>query len=291
MKDKILSNNIPGLISNQFIFKHPGDNLSELSEIKLAFEYESTFSDTIKSIMIAKNIRIIGGRRLDKLIQSVYLKKHGINHPETFFNEGTYRPFQDILTFDSYVDMEEFVVKPILGARGVGVKKITREEYKRCLENPHKEVTKVFEEEKSFISKYNDDIDSHYIESSFQGDMLIQEPIDILKEFRLLVFKPDNFLVYERVRGEGQFCGNLSHGSVPSPPEESDVENYIKPLIPQLHLMMDELTYPWLSVDVYVDKNGKVGVFEFQMEFAYEGFKPKEVKDLMTKSILHYIRK
>jgi hypothetical protein len=53
---------------------------------------------------------------------------------------------------------------------------------------------------------------------------------------------------------------------------------------------MTELKYPWLSVDVYIDKNTNVGVFEFQMEFAYEGFKPKDVKELMIKSIEYYIQ-
>jgi hypothetical protein len=238
--------------------------------------------------MIAKNIEIIGGQRLDKLVQSLYLNKFGITHPRTYFNESTYEPFKDIQTFDSYVDLDEFVVKPIVGARGVGVKKITRSEYKRCLEN-EKEVSEVFKEEKEYMEKHTPDVSSYYIESSFRGDMLVQEPIDVDREFRLLIFKPDNFLIYERAKTEGQFCGNLSHGSKALPVEDILITNYIKPLFGKLQSMMTELKYPWLSVDVYIDKSGNVGIFEFQMEFAYEGFKPKEVKELMSQSILYYI--
>ena len=54
------------------------------------------------------------------------------------------------------------------------------------------------------------------------------------------------------------------------------------------NLMLD-LSYPWLSIDVYIDKNGKVGVFEFQMEFAYEGFCHKKVRDAMRECIDSYI--
>lgn len=288
MKNKVLVSNTPGLISKQFTFKESHRNLDEIDEIKLAFEYEASFSDKIRAIMIAKNIEIIGGQRLDKLVQSLYLSKFDINHPKTYFNESTYEPFKDIQTFDSYVDLDEFVVKPIVGARGVGVKKITRSEYKRCLEN-EKEVSEVFKEEKEYMEKHTPDVSSYYIESSFRGDMLVQEPIDVDREFRLLIFKPDNFLIYERAKTEGQFCGNLSHGSKALPVEDILITNHIKPLFGKIQSMMSELKYPWLSVDVYIDKSGNVGIFEFQMEFAYEGFKPKEVKNLMTQSILHYI--
>ena len=289
MKNKVLVSNTPGLISKQFTFKESHRNLDEIDEIKLAFEYEASFSDKIRAIMIAKNIEIIGGQRLDKLVQSLYLNKFDINHPKTYFNESTYEPFKDIQTFDSYVDLDEFVVKPIVGARGVGVKKITRSDYKRCLEN-EKEVSEVFKEEKEYMGKHTPDVSSNYIESSFRGDMLVQEPIEVAREFRLLIFKPNDFLIYERVKTEGQFCGNLSHGSKALPVDEWTIQTYINPLLPKLQNMITELKYPWLSVDVYIDKNVNVGVFEFQMEFTYEGFKPKDVKELMTKSIEYYIQ-
>jgi hypothetical protein len=289
MKPKILTtSSIPHLLTNQFIFK-TSDNLSELHEIGLAFEYETTFSDRTRSILGAKGIPIIGGARIDKLVQSLYLEKFQIPHPITYFDETTNQPFRDILTFDSYVELEEFVVKPIVGARGIGVKKINREDYKRCMENSD-EVSKVFEKEQEYLKKHQLDVSSTYIENSFRGDMLVQEAIPVMKEFRLLIFKPNNFLVYERVKNPAQFCGNLSHGSTATEVDRKTIENYIEPLLPQLLEMMEELRYPWLSVDVYVDGKGKAGVFEFQMEFAYEGFKPKEVKELMEKSLISYLK-
>lgn len=45
------------------------------------------------------------------------------------------------------------------------------------------------------------------------------------------------------------------------------------------------MLYPWLSIDVYVDKNGGIGVFEFQMEFAYNGFDHKIVRESMVRCL------
>jgi hypothetical protein len=53
---------------------------------------------------------------------------------------------------------------------------------------------------------------------------------------------------------------------------------------------MDEFRYPWLSIDVYEDDNGDLGVFEFQMEFAYEGFDHKLIRESMAKSLQHFIK-
>jgi len=285
--NKILVTNKPNLVVNNFNLVNT-DNLSDISEIKLAFEYESSFSDKIKAILIANNINLIGGVRLDKLLQSIFLEKHNIPHPKTYFDRTTFSPFNDIITFDSYTELDEIVVKPVLGARGVGVKKITRSEYKRCLEN-YREVSKVFKEEKKMLYEMEIDIDDNYIETSFRGSMLVQEPVDVSREFRLLVFKPNDFLIYERGKNENQFCGNLSYGSEPLEVDQWTLDTYITPLLPKLHSLMDELKYPWLSVDVYIDKCLNTGVFEFQMEFAYEGFKPKEVKQLMVKSIEYFL--
>ncbi len=186
--------------------------------------------------------------------------------------------------------MDEFVVKPVLGARGIGVKKITRAEYKKCLES-RGEVGEVFKEEKEFLIK-NDDLPyGSYIEDSFRGSMLIQEPIDVAREFRVLYFKPSTCLVYERVKKDGQFCGNLTHGSEPAKIDAATFQQYITPMMSKFDSLLDDLNYPWLSIDLYVDKRGTIGIFEFQMEFAYAGFDHKEVRDAMEKSLKHFIAK
>jgi hypothetical protein len=288
--EKVLCNNIPRIVSGQIKFVNESSSYSVLDEIKLAFNFEdNSISKKMETILKSRNIPIIGGSRLNKLEQSLFLEKHNITHPKTYYDLNNMEPFTDIETFDSYCNEVEFVVKPLRGARGIGVKKLNRVEYKKCLENPKKEVSSIFEKEIE-IMRANDDVPYGYIEDSFNSGMLVQEQIYVESEFRAILFKPKEHLIYERVKESGQFIGNLTHGSKPRKLSEEQF-NQLLPTINQLHNLMDELNYPWMSVDLYIDINGNVGVFEYQMEFAYEGFNPSDIKEKMVNSIKHYINK
>lgn len=279
---KIYAPNIPKLVSSRFNFTN---NVAD--NIDLAFEYETYLGDSEKSLLRARGIPIIGGSRLTKIQQTIVLKRFMITHPKTFYT-NTFECINTIDDLNSYVDLDEFVVKPILGARGVGVKKITRSEFKDCLTNSIN-VDKIFHEEKEFLRK-NDDCSSSFINNSINC-MLIQEPIEIKHEFRIIFFQPDNLLGYERVRSSNtEFCGNLSHGSTAKPISDQFMSKYILPQSKYFRNLMEEFKYPFLSVDLYVDKNDTVGCFEFQMEFAYEGFNHIQVREFMTESLLNNIR-
>ena len=284
---KILVTNIPKLVMVQFNFV---ERTYDMSDISLALNYEGDFGgDTLRRLK-AFGVPVIGGSRLHKHEQVVVMERLEIPHPKSYFNRNTFEPFTCIEELDSYVDMDEFVVKPVLGARGIGVKKISRVEFKSCIESKGK-VDEVFREEKEFLMK-NDDLPySSYIEDSFRGSMLVQEPIDVKREFRVLYFKPNTVLVYERVRKPGQFCGNLTHGSEPTKVDLGTFDRYIAPFCDKFKLLLDDLNYPWLSIDVYLDQNDNVGIFEFQMEFAYAGFDHREVRDAMQKSIEYFLPK
>jgi glutathione synthase/RimK-type ligase-like ATP-grasp enzyme len=287
---KILVTNTPKLVIAQFDFIERAHD-TNLSEVSLALNYEGDFGSDILRRLSAYGIPVIGGSRLHKHEQAVVMERLNIEHPKSYFNRKKLEPFKTIEEFDSYVDMDEFVVKPVLGARGIGVKKINRAKYKSCIENI-RSVDEVFREEKEFLMN-NDDL-SHsqsYIEDSFKCGMLVQEPIDVKREFRVLYFKPNTVLVYERVRKPGQFCGNLTHGSEPTKVDLDTLNRYITPFHPKFNLLLDELKYPWLSIDLYVDQNDNVGVFEFQMEFAYAGFDHREVRYAMQKSIEYFLPK
>lgn len=286
---KIICNNKPRLVSGQLNFVEEESSYSIIDDIKLGLNFETgLLSQKTETILKSKNIPIIGGRRLDKLEQSLFLVKYNINHPKTYYDKDGMYPFTDIQTFDSFCDEKEFVVKPLSGARGIGVKTMSRSDYKKCLERPKKEVSEVFAKEIE-VMRNEDDVPYNYIEDSFMEGMLVQEKINVTHEFRAILFQPNNHLIYERVKNDGQFIGNLTHGSKPRKVNEEH-ESILLPIITQLRGLMNELKYPWLSVDLYLDDNGNVGVFEYQMEFAYEGFEPGEVKNNMVQSIKHYIK-
>lgn len=273
----------PNLISKQFdldtIVKH---------DTCLALQYDNEFTGSILSEIKAKGIPIVGVSRFDKINQTIIMDRFGIKHPESFYDIKNHTCISDIDTLNSYCDLNEFVVKPVLGARGIGVKKITRKEFKDCLINTNK-VDEVFKDENKYLQDRNEDAPYNYIKDSIRC-MLIQEPINVVNEYRILYFQPGIPIGYERIKNLGQFCGNLSHGSTSREMTSKEVGDVFNPLISQFDEIMDYYKYPWLSIDVYVDDKENVGVFEFQMEFAYEGFNHIDVRELMASSLEYCIK-
>lgn len=147
----------------------------------------------------------------------------------------------------------------------------------------------MYSKELEHQARVDPDINYDYIKNEFECGMLVQREVKVKREFRLLCF-PEEFLVYEREKQPGQFLGNLSHGSSPKSVNKKEIDTYVKPLLKKIRKMMQELKYPWLSVDIYIDDRGTVGIFEFQMEFAYEGFKHREVRNCMETSLKSFIR-
>lgn len=283
---KIFVKNRPIILENQFDFV----NSVFEKDIKLAFQYEDTFYKEELCYLKMFDIPVIGGGRLDKIQQNFVLNKYKIKTPETFYNKKTFKPFNNINEFDSFCELKEFVVKPICGARGLGVKKVDRKQYKEMIEYPHKNVQTVFKKELELQREFDSDIEETYIQDQFNsGNIIIQKEIDVNREFRLICF-PNDSLIYERKKGENQFLGNLSHGSTPIPFEEAYLNELDSFILTKIRKMMKDYKYPWLSVDLYVDEVYNVGVFEFQMEFAYEGFQPKDVRNKMEAALKTFIK-
>jgi len=276
------------------------------NDVDLIIFNEHIDNDNVLELAKVKGINWYGGKRLNKLYQYFLLSRLNIFTPKTFYNIHTNSTISSTDELNAFVDLDEFVVKPPSGARGIGVKKITRQQWKDCFYD-NKKVYTVFKDE--FIKDNGDelddlpiqdkeiyslkhkeaDVDRNYIEYGF-NNYIIQEPINVLHEYRCLYFADGGYLAYERVKKDGQFCGNLSHGSTPKMVENDSYDDLmvIKPMIPKFEAILKATNFPWISIDLYIDENNKVGVFEFQMEFAYEGFDYKEVKRKMV-DCLNYL--
>jgi len=252
--------------------------------------------------MMAKSLQIpcYGNDRFDKLQQYFILHKIlNINCPKTYYNIQTGKNINTVDELNAFVDIDKFIVKPISGARGIGIEYITRDEWKKCMFDS-KNIPNVFKNEfindpdtNKLISR-DCDVDINYIKDSFRsGNFIIQDKIDVMREFRLLLFRNSEYLCYERIKQSSDvLCSNMTHGSKPKPviKNSDDDINIIYPMINDLYKIFDITNYPWVSIDLYVDSNNKTGVFEFQMEFAYEGFDYKDVKYNMTEN-LKYLTK
>lgn len=286
---KILSSSDIDILLNEYqlVFANYGEFI--YSDIDLAIEFESSFSDIFLNNIRAFGIPMVGGSRLNKIQQSIVLERLGINQPKCYFNRQKNTPFRKKEEVDAYVDFEDIVVKPISGARGIGVKLMKRKDYIECLQD--KNVIKDhFIKEIEYVKQY-DDISLTAIEDFFTWGMLVQQFINVAREFRCLIFADGNILLYERIKNANQFCGNLSFGSKAAP---VDRETYIRitcDFMVNLKALLKDLNYPWLSVDLYIDDQNNMGIFEFQMEFAYDGFDHKDVRTALKNAIEFCITK
>jgi len=286
MKPKILINQevLLPLISSEFDIVYSMSN-----DVDLGICIDIPLDETDINSLICLNKKVIGTKRLTKIQQYILLKNFNINTPKTFYNEQTLNPLHSVDLFNCYIDLEEIVIKPNEGARGIGVKKILSKDYLDCL---YSDKFTLFTEDKLLESnEKNYDMDAKsYIEQSFRySSFLFQEVIDVKREFRLIIFKNNGYVIYERLKKEGQFLGNLSEGSEAIKVSLEDCKKYIQPLIEKFYPLMDKMNYPWLSIDVYIDKKDDVGVFEFQMEFAYRGFDAKIIKNLLIQTVKQYL--
>ena len=287
MKTKILVSNDMPLLSKQFeVILDKG--VFDMSGISLAIENETAFDNVIKNCLRAHGIKIIGGERLNKLEQVKLMERLNVPHPKSFFNRDRFSPIKTIEEFDSYYEGDDiFLIKPLLGARGIGVKKLRRKELYDCLIN--NETEKIFSKEiKELVNEKNLNItpNKDYIIDMIQsGNFLIQNLVNIVKEFRIIYFKGGKAISYERVKKTGSFRGNLSRGATRMDVTNLNFKKYISPLLPKFDLILNELNYPYLSFDVFVDDKGNSGIIEFQMEFDYQGFNPRIVVDSLEQAI------
>ena len=298
------------------IYSTNKNNISiALNEFNIVDRFENNvdliiFNEHIDSDVLelakVKGIKWYGGKRLTKLYQYFLLDRLGIYAPKTYYNIHTNSTISNVDELNAFVDLDEFVVKPPTGARGIGVKKITRQQWKDCMYDTKKVYT-VFKDEfvkangeelgdlpigdkEIYNLKHKDEnIDRSYLEYNFSS-FIIQEPINVIREFRCLYFADGRHLAYERVKKDGQFCGNLSHGSTPKIIVEGSDDNnkIIRPMLDKFRSILKETKFPWISIDIFIDDHQNIGVFEFQMEYAYEGFDHKDVKRKMT-DCLNYL--
>jgi len=226
--------------------------------------------------------------RFNKIEQSIILDNLGISSPKSFFNRQTYTPISNTGEFDAYVDIDTFIIKPILGARGYGVKLIDRKNFLDLLHFPDKRKD-ILRDEIAYINDNSEYDNNSYLLT--EVSYIIQEKIDIKREFRLLYSITGDHLIYERVKSnKDELCANLSKGAIGMLVDKVTESFLLNAIGEQLNTLVNRYKYPWLSVDVYIDREDNVGVIEFQMEFAYDGFKPKDVKKLLRGSVLHFLK-
>jgi hypothetical protein len=261
---------------------------SFLKECEIALVNDTYLSDTEFRKIKSLGIPIIGASRFDKIEQNVLLNRFDIKTPRAYYNEDTLDPISSTQMLDAYVDSDYFCIKPLLGARGIGVKKITKSDFINCWERKES-IPKIFNKEIEHLK--DESINENYISETFDSsDWLIQEIVNIKREFRILFFCNGEHLLYERNRKKGEFIANISVSGKPKEVDSDTEELIIDELKPKMFELMKEVNYPWVSTDVYIDNKGEVGIIEFQMEFAYKGFESVDIRQKLVNTVNYCIK-
>jgi len=245
------------------------------------------------SILKSLGVPILGQPRLSKLEQHIYFRSRGINCPD-FWNTSSKNGFRLTSLMEGVDPETQLIVKSQFGARGLQQFLIKKSELVRIMydgEAPKKKEPFSRKESPSVelleIKTYRDEVATNSIlggsekpedisrsrnfrESRDFSNWLITKRIFLKNEYRVISFCTGELLICERHINLKHFQNNLAVGSEVTFLGEGETLKssflaLLKALAGTLHT--DFRNNPWFSMDVYVDQDDKVGLFEFATEF------------------------
>jgi hypothetical protein len=258
-------------------YPNPFNSMIDMSRT-VAINCNQSFSNEFDIASKLRKIQVLGGRRLDKIEQHWLMRQYAVTCPKAWYNEDSLTGLATVANFDVKSDyrQDDIVVKPVRGARSVGVRKVNRQELGQMFKG-------AFDKEALCSSKPVCYDEQRVIEEVARAEnCIISEYIDVVAEYRFII-TDDAYVAYKR-RSKFDKRANMPTSALLDTDSvtcfdklyEADWnENILKQFDKQLsglRQIMKHMDYPWLSVDLYVNTNGQVGCFEYQMEFAYEGF-------------------
>lgn len=303
-------------------------NLCDLnnSNLDMYLILDEQINNDLKLNCEINNIPVIGIPRYSKYLQHNILKKYGINTPNTIY-VNNYKRNILLNVLNNYNNDDKFYCKMGRGARGLGQFLATKKQLLNLCDYEGykiKEYLKQFETKNDIVENKNDQehkLETDYIEIkeknievenqkdkkgmykhigemkcngsdyvNFYNDMIIQETVNALAEYRLMYFYNNKPIFIKRTKNEDNWqanaCNNIGGiGSI----VDTDIEIEKTDIYKKIDTMCKDLKIPFLSIDLYdtkiSDNFNDVGVFEFQMEFGYSLTKNLDYKELHNKLI------
>lgn len=263
--------------------------------IKINFDavlvFDHKIPDDIKLICDAYEIPVIGTRRYTKFEQHIMLSQLNIMCPDTFdCNMEKTIETVDTLLSNNITPKTEIILKPYLGAKGIGQVRMKRGEIYDKLYDLWDKGSPVIEEAKreNDNNKQNPDYMSKEIRN---GTYCIQVMDKISEEYRIIFFYENDPIILRRNRGF--ITWQVNNGAKPDNDSEYIGNNkggminlFGAKFVQSIGKLFDKLNVPFLSLDVYKNKDG-FGIMEFQMEFGYKNCPT----DLLCNSINSSVKK
>lgn len=260
---------------------------------------EQTSDSDQYSYLFNSGISVIGGTRLSKLEQHLLFNRLGIPCPRYYYIWSDIK--SNVVSLLASVEDEKFlVVKSLYGARGLQQFLIKKKDFVSKYPYETLEIKSNSEGKKDNPTSIRepDAIPGGDAEEEFHSleffkkplsNFLITEKVNIKREFRILFFSPDNYLICERHLHPNHFQNNLSLGAEVSyyRKDWSLLEAYkerIQDYAGRIHNHLPHL--PYFSMDVFVTENEEVGMFEFSQEFGYRACNVDDVRKYALEGIL-----
>ena len=285
--------NIAAFLQRDFLMISPEIKVIG-NEVKTNFDYLLQFDEEIRNIS-SLDLDVIGSKRFSKITQSMILTQLGINTPKIYGNIITDYLGIDVLSqllLNEFDDETELILKANNGARGLGQTIINRENLNKLFDEisgPESNETVIKEIEKKYLVGGNEgDMKDFLINTIKDGNFHFAEFIDVKEEYRIIGLYGSDPIIIKREVSKKYWQANASI---------TEKGEYIKnhPLITGFRTISDTLleqvNSPWLSIDIYIDGDGNIGVFEFQMEMGYTKVPKKLLVDSINKAMKNYISK
>jgi hypothetical protein len=201
------------------------------------------------------NIPIYGMDRLKKMYQMMILDYIGINHPKTYGYYGS-----PTIQFEKIKDNGKmYVIKDNLGARGLGQAIGKLKDITNFLSKPQKYA------EKLTFGNTKDDYNERegyerYLYNNY--NVIIQEKIDVYDEYRIILYYGTTPNIIKRIKSNNNWQSNSCIDE-----NTSEIcDNFDENILQELNKLLVYFNTPFLAVDLYIDNEGKWGLFEYQME-------------------------
>lgn len=262
---------------------------------------------------------VFGIPRIKKHLQIAYLQSRGLNTPNSYYTSKLHSNNEFLSLLRNVQSDAKLILKIDEGARGLGQALLnkrqlvdlfesTRDEirevtnkfknksvdewseqdievmeesgYSKSAKNAERKLSKQAEKLTGIQWNYHDYLVDNIVD---RRDFVVQEYIQNRLEWRMLWFYNQKPIVVRRNIDKGNWQANACNNSKDSSAvvDAQDVLKYID--YDKLDAAMCALNAPFMSIDIYYDKDRKVwGVFEFQMEFGWTSTKDMPFESIHT---------
>lgn len=327
---KPINSSIIGLIESDFTFVplhyqiHNGKISTNVDAILLTGEDNPSMDEFNE--LNSLGVPVFGLNRISKLDQHCFFTRHGINCPDYYYTKTNQR-YQLPALLEDIEDETQMIVKSLFGARGLQQFLIKKGALIKCAQGdvPAEEVsfqktasdsykkTKISDpddiqaiepagepKDKAVLGGGHDDEmdESRRFFKDSPDHWLITKRVFLHNEYRVLIFGDEktNPLYCERHINLDHFQNNLAVGAKVTyygPDPGSKIETGVVKRIDDYAQILKE-SFPMayaLSMDVYVDSDNNVGLFEFSGEFGFKAVNLDDLRKRLVSAISYLVKR